>query len=419
MTTEIHDDALALFQRPEVETATQKKEWITVRPINQLTEGAAIEFNIPGTSMTYIDLKNILLHITLKIVKEDGSNLESTDKVGLVNNALHTIFSQVDVNVKQHPTSEIGSNYPYKAYLDHLLSATNQHDLECALFVKDDEADDMDDTDPGGSNSGLYDRHKFTMLSKELDLTGRIQVDLCQQNRLIPNGVPLNIKLWQSSDAFRLSAKMGVAEKYKLKIVQASLKVAYVKLNPSVIIGQSDTLKSTEAMYPYTRSAIKTYAVPSGQYSFITDDLFQGEVPQQLIVGLVQSAAIHGSYYKNPFNFKHFDCNYAGFFVDGQSTPFQPLQPNYKGDQYVDAYQRLYWDSAVRAIHISRTNFKGGYCLYVFNPNGDNNERSGERAHTRLELKFSEALPSTCTVVVYAKFPALMKIDASRNVTLE
>lgn len=82
-----------------------------MRHINQLTEGAAIEFNVPGTSMTYIDLKNLLLRVKLKIVKADGYDLEAGDRVGLMNNALHSIFSQVDVNAQQQPTSEVGANY--------------------------------------------------------------------------------------------------------------------------------------------------------------------------------------------------------------------------------------------------------------------------------------------------------------------
>lgn len=419
MTTEIHDNALALFQLPELEVGTLKKEWISVRPTNQLTEGASVEFNVPGTSMTYIDLKDTLLHIKLKIIKADGTNIEVADKVGLTNNPLHSIFSQVDVNVQQHPTSEVGTNYPYKAYFDQLFDTTNQHDLDCSLFVEDEGGNAMSDTNPAGANNGLYTRTFYTSLSKEIDLLGRLSVDLCQQDRLILNGVPINIKLWQSSDAFRLSTASDATEKYKVRITEASLKVSYVKVNPSVIIGHSDALKTTEALYPYTRSVVKTYAVPQGQFSFITDDLFQGEVPQQLIVGIVQSAAVHGNYFKNPFNFENFNCNYAGFFVDGQSTPFEPLQPNYKSDQFVDAYQRLYWDNKERAVHVSKKDFKDGYCLYVFRPSGDAEERSSERAHTRLELKFSEALISTCTVLVYAKFPALMKIDASRSVTLE
>ena len=415
MSTEKHDNELALFDSLEVEIATQKREWIVVRPINQLTEGAAIEFNIPGTSMTYNDLKNLLLYVKLKIVKADGTNLNA-DKVGPTNNPLHSVFSRVDVNLQQQPTNQAG-NYPYKAYLDTLLDTERQHDLDGQMFIKD-YGYAIDDTDPSGSNGGLFRRAGETANSKEVELIGRLCVDLCQQDRLIMNGVPINIKLWQTPDRFRLSASDDT-EAYKLVITEVTLKVASIKVNPNVILGQSDVIKKSDALYPYTRSEIKTYAVPKGQFSFITDDVFQGEVPQQLIVGLVESAAVHGSYVKNPFNFQHLNCNYAGFFVDGRSTPSEPLQLNYKSDQFVEAYQRLYWNSKARAVHISREDFKKGYCLYVFRPSGDEKTRPEERAHTRLELKFSEALPTTCTVIVYAKFPTVMRIDASRNVHLE
>lgn len=417
MSSEKHDNELALFTQPEIEIATQKREWITVRPINQLTEGAAIEFNVPGTSMTYIDLGNLLLHLKLKIVKADGTNIDDTDKVGLTNNALHSVFSQVDVNIQQQPTSEVGSNYAYKAYMDTLLQCQNEHDLQCLMFIKDESGADMDDADPSGKNNGLFLRAKYTALSQELDLIGRLHVDVCQQDRLIINGVPINIKLWQSSDRFRVMT--SGEEQYKVKITEAALKVASVKIKPDVIVGQNDVIKKSSALYPYSRSVIKTYAVPQGQFSFIADDMFQGDVPQQLVVGVVESTAVHGSYAKNPFNFQNFNCIYAGFFVDGQSTPSEPLQPNYKSDQFIDAYQNLYWDQRERAISITRHDFKGGYCLYVFRPNGDTKARPEERAHTRLELKFSEALPSTCTVIAYAKFPALMAIDDTRHVTLE
>ena len=414
---EIHGDSLSLFQAPKVHTGSQKTEWLTFRPINQLTEGAAIEFNIPGTSSAYIDLTNTLLHVNFNIVKTDGTSLEKTDHVGVTNNILHSMFSQIDLNIQQHPTSEVGNNYAYKAYLDLLLGNPTQHDLNGIGFYKDD-SDHPEDTDPAGRNNGLFIRSYWTAESKTYDVIGRLQVDLCQQDRLLLNGVPVNIKLWQSKDPFRLATATD-DNAYKLVIKEAALKVAMVKVDPELFIGQSKTLKNSEALYPYTRSVVKSYAVPSGQYSFITDDLFQGDVPRQLIVGLVSSSGVHGKFTKNPLNFQHFDCNYAGFFVDSQSTPSSPLQPSYKSDNYVEAYQRLYTSRVESAIHLTRQDFKRGCCLYVFNPEGDLNDRFARRAHTRLELKFSEALPETCTVIVYAKFQSLMKIDASRNVVLE
>lgn len=126
----------------------------------------------------------------------------------------------------------------------------------------------MGDTDPAGKNKGLFIRSFYTAQSKELDLIGRLYVDVCQQDRLIVNGVPINIKLWQNSDRFRLLAKDDM-ESNKVRITEATLNVASVKVNPDVIIGQNDVIKTSSALYPYSRSVIKTYAVPRGQFSFI------------------------------------------------------------------------------------------------------------------------------------------------------
>ena len=86
-------------------------------------------------------------------------------------------------------------------------------------------------------------------------------------------------------------------------------------------------LKIQPAIYPYLRSEIKTTSIPSGQYSFSADDIFQGLVPCQLIVGLVASASYMGDYKKSPYYFRDYDCSSVGFYVDGQSYPSQPYDP--------------------------------------------------------------------------------------------
>jgi hypothetical protein len=286
------------------------------------------------------------------------------------------------------------------------------------VFIKDDN-DSMDVGDPSSSNQGLYFRSTYTNDGNAVDLIGGLKLDLYQQDRLLLNGVPLNLKLWQSPNAFRLMAKDN-SEKYKLKIMDASLKVAISKVNSCVLLGHAEALRDTPALYPYNRSVIKNFAVPSGQYSFTVDDLFQVEVPHRLILGLVSSTASHGEYTKNPFNFQNFDCNYVGFYVNGQSMPSHPLQPNYEGRHYVEAYHNLNKEGKMRAVKITRLDYTKGYCLYVIDPYGLYREdRLPQRGHTRLALKFAKALPEAVTVIAYAKFPALAKIDQSRNVVLE
>ena len=57
--------------------------------------------------------------------------------------------------------------------------------------------------------------------------------------------------------------------------------------------------------------------------------------------------------------------------------------------------------------------------IYVFRLNqNDDGECVSllKRGHTRLQIRFTEALPEAATVITYAKFPAIVHIDESRNV---
>jgi hypothetical protein len=411
---DIHSNELALFEKPVIDTSDFGREWVTYRPINQLSDGAAIEFNIPPLSTQYLDLKRMKLHVKINITKDGTPIVNELDAEGkptqdyvvvrLVNAPLHSLFSQVDLSLQQQPLSQVGPNYPYKAYLDLLLDTKDDQELYSQLFVKD--------TDGDGLGEGAEERTKGLLNGKTIDIIGGLKLDFCQQDRLILNGVPVNLKFWQTTHAFRL---IGAAE-LKLNIVDISLEVAVAKISPGILLGHADALKDKPALYPYTRSVIKTFAIPTGQYAFTTDDLFQGQVPSQLILGIVESAAVHGHVGKNPYYFKPYNCNYVGFYVNGQSVPNHPLQPNYESDLFVEAFSTI----KNSGVNIDRHDYANGYCLYVINPSGIyHKDRINPRGHTRLELKFSTALTKTVTLIAYAKFPALAKIDQSRNVILE
>ena len=421
-----HSKSLALFQLPPINTAIQNVEWIEYRPVSQITPGSAIEFNIPGTSTSYLDLKRSRLHIKVQIVNSDGRPIDLTSKAALVNLPLHSLWSQVDLSLQQQVVSSLGTNYPYKAYLDALLG-TSASEKKCALqtqmFYKD-TASYMDSTDPpAGKNTGLYYRNVYTEGGKVADLQGPLYLDICQQDRFILDGVQVNFRMWPNQDSFRLMSGSENANE-KVIILDAVLKVCTVKLTPGVQIAHADVLKNTTALYPLEHSVIKTYSIPSGQYALSVDDIFQGEVPQSLLVGVVSSAGFNGSYTKNPFNFDNFNCSFVGFYVDGQSVPQRPFQPVYN-THFVSEFEALIQNSkknltsSESGIGIEREEFPHGYCLYSFNLRGDTPWLQGtpsKRAHTRLDIKLSAPLPETCCLLLYAKFPGMMEIDVARNV---
>lgn len=123
---------------------------------------------------------------------------------------------------------------------------------------------------------------------------------------------------------------------FKAQILDASFKLCLQTPNAGVLMAQNRLLEGTTAMYPYISNDFKTASVSKGEYGFVANNLFQGDVPSQPIVALASSEAFSGRYKRSPFNFQGFDCNYLALYVDGQSYPSQPLHSNSVGRNYVD-----------------------------------------------------------------------------------
>ncbi|XP_061165007.1 uncharacterized protein F54H12.2-like [Saccostrea echinata] len=410
---ENHMDQLSIFEPPPMDTTIQTREWVEFRPINQISEYSAVEFNIPPLSTGYMDLKNSRLKIKIRILNKSNSPVSEEDPVALSNLPLHTIFSQVDTSLQQTPVSQLGTNYPYKAYIDTLLSTSAEnYDVRFSqLFFKD--TSDPDDADPiKGVNIGLFQRYQYTKSGKLVDLEGPLHVDVFEQQRLILNGVALSLKLWPSKDPFRLMCASG--GDYKIQIVDVSFKLCIQRHNPALIMAHLKMFEKSPAIYPYLSSNLKIASITKGEFAFTMDDVFQGEVPSTLVVGLVSSSAFSGDYKKSPYNFQHFDCNFVGFYVDGQSFPSKPLQPNYDTQTYLEAYQTLV--EGRETIHVEREDYIYGNALYVLNINPYIDFNTKRKGHCRLELKFAVPLPESVTVILNAKFPQVLLIDQSRSI---
>lgn len=415
---ENHVDELSIFTPPPANTAIQRREWFEYRPVNQISDYASLDFLVPPQAAGYMDLKRSTLRVKVRLTDGDDKPISKDENVALVNLPLHSLFTQVDCSLQQTGVGQTGTNYAYKAYIDTLLStgANDRVELDSQSFVKDTSGHFDDANVRDGSNTGLYIRSIYTDSGKILEMEGPIHLDIFRQNRLIVNGVSLSLKFHQSKNAFRLMSSVENAA-YKTQIVDASFKLCVQKPNAGVLMAHSKLLQDETALYPHLSSRFKIASVSKGEYSHSQNNLFEGEVPSQLIVGLVSSAAYGGDYKKSPFRFQTFDCNFLALYVDGQSYPAKPLQPNFSEHNYVEAYRTL---TAFRSdIDVSLADFNGGYALFVLNIDDNVDFNTKRRGDCRLELKFGAPLPESVTVLMYGKFPRIMHVDHSRSVLLQ
>ena len=143
----------------------------------------------------------------------------------------------------------------------------------------------------------------------------------------------------------------------------------------------------------------------------------------------MSDSANHGTLTENPFLFEHSSLNFIQVTVDGQDLSQGPIQPRYattldtSNSLYMDAYKTLCGvDGNDCANPISRAEYPGGYSFYRFfaepASTGSNDDviplkRSG---NMRVSVKFEKQLTRPTTLIIFAKFPAALKIDKNRAV---
>ena len=433
---------LALFDLPVQNSGINKIQWIPYSPINDFSQDGSLEFRIFGSGIHYIDLKRTRLHVTVKITQADGSalpavppgisNIPDEARVGPVNNFMHSLWRQLDVFLNDKLITTTETTYSYRAMMDTMLNTANDvkaTKLQAQLFYPDRLVNEVTDIDPiTGTNYGLVSRSLYFRQSKLVDMEGPLLASECQLDRYLLNGIKINIKLYPSSDAFRLISPNSDAN-FKVVITSASLKVCCITPTPEVLIAHQAVLnEDKKAYYPYMRSELKRCALSAGQFSVDMDDVFLGRVPSQIIVCMVKSEALSGSYGLNPYVFKSYKINYLNASLDGESFPTKALQPVFIDEpvsgNYIDAYLRMFESKDSNTENgISREDFAHGKTLFCFDFNPDLREGRDKswpllrKGNLHLEIQFAEALPEAATVLVYGTFPSCIEVDKTRNIT--
>lgn len=396
---------LSLFELPPTQTAVSDIYFHEIRPLSQLSGDGPIEFRISGqNSLDYLDLAGSQLYVKLKVKKGNGSKMVSTDKVGPVNLFLQALFSTTEVTLQNKAI--ITSNYnPYRAMFETLLNFgqdAKSSQLLSQLFIKDD-SDHPEDTDPSGNNNGLFLRAKYISQSKYLDLQGPIFHDLFSMSRYLMNQVDVKLKLYRSSPAFCLSSG-DVSPDYQIEIHDIYLLVKKIRVNPAVIYGHSEILKTSNAKYPFTRGECRIQSIPSGSTSFHWDNIFQGQKPSRVVIGFVLSKAVSGDYKANPFNFINCGIQSICLYADGIPVGGNPIKLDFtasNGPTVMRAYTELFQSTGKwkqdAGNDINRDDFITGQTLFVFQLEPYFSEHGSylslvKTGNLRLDVQFKTAL---------------------------
>ena len=277
------------------------------------------------------------------------------------------------------------------------------------------------------ANKGYTQRKALAAESKEIDMMGKLHIDLTFQNRYLLNGMEVRLRLIRSKNLFCLHGNVNQAQN-KVSLKEVTLFVRKVKPNAAVQLAHVKALQHATAKYPLRRVEVKSFTVPTGNQSITKENLFLGQLPTRLVVGVVDNDAYNGIIIKSPFHFKHNNINFMAIYWDGVQIPSKPLQPDFTNDRFIRSYLRLFTQTCQyyrdTGNAISREQYKDGCTLFAFDltPQMDLSEVGFElikHGNILIEIYFATATARTLTVIVFAKNDNLLEIDQDRHVAFD
>ena len=121
---------------------------------------------------------------------------------------------------------------------------------------------------------GLFYRHQYTRNGNVVDLDTPVYSDICQQNRLIINGVPISFKFWPHRNEFSIISIDD--KKYKFDITEAVMKACFVKIHPNTILAHDRVLMDHPISHfiPYIVQKLNVLTLPRGSTLLLRTTFF-------------------------------------------------------------------------------------------------------------------------------------------------
>lgn len=418
---------LDLFSTHNYQSEVFGAEYITVRPYNTIDNGP-IDF-IVRESKEYYDLSETMLSLKVRVVNADGSVIataaDGKDNVALVNNAMHSIFSNVQVLINGKPVEGVPDGmYPYRSYIANLFRFSREAQAQQLFsegFVRDDHSH-MDAV----TNSGFVARKAWTAAGATKQFYGRLCCGMLQQKRFLVPGVDFQLRLERAKDAFALMTANNLL-KPKVLIVEAHLHMLAVKVNPAILQHQTVTLaRGVPALYEFNKVEIDTIPIRQKTTNEVKEDLFHGRVPKYLFMLMVSNSAFHGDYALNPFNMKHYNVKSLLLTRDAENVPYERFEPDFKTGNCLREYMSLYQSNGLLGknaiLPISYEEFKCGYTQFQWNLSDDRrgvNAGPYQRANLKLDITFADETPEALMVVLYGIFESIVQVFGNDEVIVD
>ena len=446
----VRNPYLNLFKVPPTDLSMSSRRFVRINPFNVGINPVTFQVD---PQEDFIDLKESYFEVELTVKKDNATNLLAADVMGLVNNLTHTLFKQINVRLNGTLISPQTDTYHLKAFIETILN----HDRDDGTTILTPEGwyNDLDVPDDGDADeyaanmldpshanfAALSDEKKALTLSRVQFLGGnsvamrfKPYLEVFQLSKLLVPGVQIQLDMYFNDPTIWAIRWDGART---LRLTQADVSVrlflAQVRVTPSVYREIVDEMKDSGkiATYPTVRGEIRTYSHPNDNRHFECNNPFHSQIPNRLVVALMEQAAFNGDITKNPFTFKTFNVSSIKQLIRGEEYPYETLELQHDGtskDQrgYYRFLQATGCLCRRKGNMVLKDNWgHGKRCtLFVFDNTANgcldspvlNPKQSGE---LRLVIDFGANPGVNLTILLYGEFENLMEINGNRIVTYD
>ena len=371
----------------------------------------------PQGADQYLQLNSIRLAGQARVVKGDGTVLANTVDIGSSNIPGHSIWRGHEIEINNTLVTDLSSfSAHYQAYMQYVLSyganAADTH-LASQRFKMDTPGKfdtckvEANDTD---KNHGYEARSAYMKGSKYFDFYIPICADILQSDRLLHSSASLSLKLMRESDEFTLMS--DTPGSYKIQLKGLKLFAHYVKVSEQLVKKHQMLFQKNSIVYPITRTTMKNFHLTQGESSRYLSNVFMGQIPKSIVIGMVSDEAATGNLKKNPYNFQHFNLKEAYLKLNGEMVPSDPLAPDFANGLVMREFMELHRNVGIDSNEdhgnlVNLKQFAGGSFFMAFDLTGHRcnmmHKHKTMEGNLDISLTFASALSENVRVIVDAQ----------------
>lgn len=463
--------SMSMFGVPPIQGGILSREIARIHPNGNL-QSTPYQFVLPAKGDQYIDITAIELYVKAKLVRNDNKSLhtgtetkdKAVNKAALVANSLHSLWSEVVVELNGVGVSDSSNLYAYRAFLETALSADYESSARSSteLYCPDTVGKGKDDEDPtSDSNKGLKLRYSYTGGGVSFQMRGRLHGDIFNSGRMLPDGVNVHIKLIPTSDRFRIISKSAKSSTgtptdtdlalIQEKVVIEDIYIVVPYITPSDSAYQMNKLmfaQGQHAQYPLNRILMRARQIPTGSTRTMLQNVFTGQLPNRFFFGVIPTSNVQGAYDKNPFHFANWyqkdattgkdaatntaDGQYVqdvAVIFNGERLPTVPYdsvripvetQNHSMLRPYYDLMEALEMWGKSGGIALTRDYWMRNLAIYGFHFNPDGSESDNfnvtRRGNLDIDIILDKATTTDLTVIMCGEFESIISIRPDRTV---